>query len=154
MPKQSEQATATSKGTGKKSPRKQGAVRIVETTQWLPCAGAKTITMPGPNPPPFWLTNGAAGVEMLEDEVLFDVNISDMRIREEIEVQVAGEKRKVMHSLYFFQFVIGRIMPDGEQVRPNPEHIFRPQRPSGLVTPGAGGGNGPMPGLPGGPPLG
>jgi len=122
---------------------------VVETTRWIPAFQSAEISIPGGDP--FWLTNGTAGIEMLEDEVLFDVNINDVGVRREIEVTARGKKETVMHSLYFFQFVVGRIMPQGEEVPPNPHFVFRPQRPSGLVTPN---GPGPMPGLPGGPPLG
>lgn len=132
-----------------KSGRKQAAVRIVEVTRWIPATPSTDFK--APNGSEFFLTNGVVGVEMLDDEVLFDTNVSDVGIREEIEINVRGKKEMVMHSLYFFQFIIGRIMPQGDQVSANPRHTFRPQRPSGLVTPN---GSGQMPGLPGGPPLG
>jgi hypothetical protein len=147
----SQSAQGPSKAKEKKSARKTAAVRIIEMTRWLPAVPATEIQLPGPSAAPFWLTNGVIGAELLEDEVLFDINMNDVGIREEIEVTVRGEKQKVMHSLYFFQLVVGRITDS--DVPANPKHVFRPQRPSGLALPGSAA-NGPMPGLPGGPPLG
>lgn len=121
----------------------------MEFTRWLPCYASTDIKIPGaPAGQGFFLTNGVVGTDMLEDEVLFDVNINDVGIREDIEIMLRGEKQVVKHSLYFFQFVIGRVT-DEEAPKPV-SHTFRP--PSGrIVTPN---GPGPLPGLPGGGPLG
>lgn len=115
----------------------------------MPSQPSTDIQLPGDQA--FWLTNGVAAAEVLETETLFDVNIVDTNIREDIEISVRGEKQKVKHSLYFIQYVLARVMDEDEDVPVPPRHVFRP-RPQvpGLVTPN---GPGPMPGLPGGPPL-
>jgi hypothetical protein len=113
---------------------------VVEFTDWLPCRQDTHIRLPGQQEG-FWLTNGVVGAKLLEDEVLFDININDVGIREDIEISIAGQKQRVKHSLYFFQLVIGRVLPadEWEEDKPkNPEHTFRP-RPQIPIA------NGPLP---------
>lgn len=124
-----------------KPARRTVVVRLIEFTEWVPTYAEDKIKLPSNDP--FWLTNGVVGAQILEDETLFDVNINDMGIREPIEATVRGKKEAVMHSLYFFQFVVGRVM-DGD-VPHGPHKIFRPRPQSNIITP-----NGPGPGgLPG-----
>jgi hypothetical protein len=123
---------------------------VVEFTRWLPTIPSTDIQVPGDQK--FWLTNGVVGAEIRTDEVLFDVNIADTQVREEIEISVRGKKQAVMHSLYFFQYVIGRVMDNDDEDQPvNPHHVFRLRPASNLITPN---GPGPLPGLPGGQPYG
>lgn len=131
----------------KKPSRRTVAVRVIEFTEWVPAYKDDKIKVPSGDP--FWLTNGVIGAHILEDETLFDVNINDVGVREEIEVSVRGKKEKVMHSLYFFQLLVGRVI-DGDAPH-GPHHVFRPRPASNLVTPGHNGmPPGGMPGM-GGP---
>jgi len=137
-PKQS--ASASPSKDRQKKGKKIFRTRIVEMTAWLPAAPSPHIKAGNP----FFLTNGIVGAEMREDEFFVDQNISDVGIRQEIEVTVRGQKEKVMHSLYFFQFVFGTVT-DEDDVPRGPAEVFRPSNlaisngmpPGGL--PGLGG---------------
>lgn len=115
-----------------KSDRRTVAVRVIEFTEWIPCYADDKIKMPGTDNQ-FWLANGVVAAQILEDETLFDVNRDDTGIREEIEISVRGQKQTVMHSLYFFQFIVGRVI-DGEPQR-GPHHVFKLRPASHILTP-------------------
>lgn len=90
-------------------------------TAWVPATPSPHIKAGEP----FYLTNGIVGAEMREDEFYVDMNLTDVGIRKEIEVTVRGNREKVMHSLYFFQFIFGTVS-DGDDVPQGPAEIFRP----------------------------
>jgi hypothetical protein len=142
VPKQSvSESSSTSKEKQKKG-KKVFRTRIVEMTAWVPSVASPHVKAPAA---PFWLANGIVGAEMREDEFYIDLNINDAGIRQEIEVTVRGSKEKIMHSLYFFQFVFGTVT-DEDDVPKGPMEAFRPSSlalsngmpPGGI--PGMGGG--------------